>query len=406
MLKSIFQGAGKVALGTAAGQGIVLLVTPFLARQYSPAEFGSLALLLTVSNISTALACGRFDLSLPTADKGEESSLFLVAVLAAVVSSFTLMAAFGVADSVLGSVWPSPFDNALLVGFCVFFVGVQQAVIGAMTHDRNYTGVGVVRLGQGGIFAVLASFPPVGLLFAHVLSFTVAVPYAVRRLFGMRISAVDVGRAASDRRDFPLLSLPGAIFDVVGYSTCVWIMVYFYGAAEGGQYSQIQRIVGAPLMLLGMSIGQVLMRTSVDAIDDRNGLSTLFRHVRNLAMFLGLSLVAVVAIVGEPFLHWLVGPQWRVDTGFIVPIAIAVTVRACVSPLSTLLVPLRRFDLALRWQITYFVSSALILTLAAINLSFEKFVYVYAIQELILYGLYLKLIAKAIGDVKCAASSV
>ena len=56
MITRLFRGAGAVAAGTAAGQGTVLFITPLLARQYSPSEFGSLALLLTVSNIATALA--------------------------------------------------------------------------------------------------------------------------------------------------------------------------------------------------------------------------------------------------------------------------------------------------------------------------------------------------------------
>lgn len=406
MLKSIIRGAGKVAVGTAVGQAVILLSTPFLARQYSPAEFGSLALLLTVSNIATALACIRYDLSVSTASKAEVSSLFWVAILSAAVSSFVVIVAIGMAGILQNSAWSSPFDNILLVGSCVLFVGIQQAVIGIMTHERSYAGLGALRFGQGGMFAVLAIFPSIGLLFAHAASFLVAVPFAVRRLVGIRVSVVEIGQAAYSRRDFPLVSLPGAVLDVIGYSACVWIMVYFYGATETGQFSQIQRIVGAPLMLLGMSVGQVLLRTSADAIEDRDYLTELFRKICFVVGLFGVVSIAILSIVGEPLLHWLIGSQWRVDVEFIVPIAIAVTIRACVSPLSALLISLRRFDLALRWQFTYFVSSVTVLTMSAIKFDFEKFIIVYAIHEIFLYALYLMLIAKAIRNVKCAESLV
>ena len=406
MLNSIIRGGGKVAVGTAVGQAVILLSTPFLARQYSPAEFGSLALLLTVSNIATALACIRYDLSVSTASKAEVSSLFWVAILSAAVSSFVVIVAIGMAGILQNSAWSSPFDNILLVGSCVLFVGIQQAVIGIMTHERSYAGLGALRFGQGGMFAVLAIFPSIGLLFAHAASFLVAVPVAVRRLVGIRVSVVEIGQAAYSRRDFPLVSLPGAVLDVIGYSACVWIMVYFYGATETGQFSQIQRIVGAPLMLLGMSVGQVLLRTSADAIEDRDYLTELFRKICFVAGLFGVVSIAILSIVGEPLLHWLIGSQWRVDVEFIVPIAIAVTIRACVSPLSALLISLRRFDLALRWQFTYFVSSVTVLTMSAIKFDFEKFIIVYAIHEIFLYALYLMLIAKAIRSVKCAESSV
>jgi O-antigen/teichoic acid export membrane protein len=120
---------------------------------------------------------------------------------------------------------------------------------------------------------------------------------------------------------------------------------------------------------------------------------------------LGFLFIIVIALIGEPLFHWLLGPKWRVESAFIVPIAIAVAVRACVSPLSSLLISLDRFDLALRWQVIYFLSSIFVLTIAAINLSFEYFVMVYAIHEIILYSLYLALISNAVRNVKCAAYS-
>jgi O-antigen/teichoic acid export membrane protein len=130
--------------------------------------------------------------------------------------------------------------------------------------------------------------------------------------------------------------------------------------------------------------------------------------MRNLCIFVGivaLILVSAVVLVGEPFLEWLLGDQWRVDASFVVPITVAVTVRACVSPISTLLISMRRFDIALIWQIIYFVSSVVVLSLAASNLDINGFVLVYAVHETVLYSIYVLFIAKAIRSLPCAASS-
>jgi O-antigen/teichoic acid export membrane protein len=284
-------------------------------------------------------------------------------------------------------------------------VGIQQAVIGTLTQERRYASVGIVRCGQGGLFALLAMMPSIGLLNAQVLSFFATIPFAVRRLFNTQTSIKEVRQTAYERRNFPLVGLPGAFLDVIGYSACIWIMAHFFGMAETGQYSQIQRIVGAPLMLLGMSFSQVLLRSSADVIQARGNLVNLFRQISIVSLLLGFLFIIVIALIGEPLFHWLLGPKWRVESAFIVPIAIAVAVRACVSPLSSLLISLDRFDLALRWQVIYFLSSIFVLTIAAINLSFEYFVMVYAIHEIILYSLYLALISNAVRNVKCAAYS-
>lgn len=404
MLRSIARGAGAVALGTAAGQGIVLAATPWLARQHTPEEFGALALLMTVSNIATAVACARYDLALPAASDREAPALLRVALAAAGVSAAAMLVILLVA-TLAGAKLVAPFDGMWLVALCVLLVGVQQAAIGASTRERRFADVGAMRFGQGSVFALLGSIPGAGLIVAHALSFAISVPGALRRLAAGSASSREVARSAHERRDFPLLSLPGAVLDVAGYSACVWIVVHFFGSHDAGQYSQIQRIVGAPLMLVGMSAGQVLLRTGVDAVTDRAAMSLLLRRLCQLVAALGVAVVAAVALLGEPVLHWLLGAQWRVDAAFVVPITVVVTARACVSPLSTLLITLRRFDLALRWQATYFISSIVVLSTAAMHLDLGGFVLVYALHELLLYGLYLLLIAKAIRTLPCAASS-
>lgn len=404
MLGSIARGAGAVALGTAAGQGIVLAATPWLARQHTPAEFGALALMMTVSNIATAAACARYDLALPAASDKEAAPLLRAALAATTVSAALVLGVLAL-GAFAGARWPAPFDTGWLVALCVLMVGVQQAGIGAATRERRFAGVGAIRFGQGGLFALLGSLPSVGLVLAHALSFVVSLPSALRRLASSASSWREVASTARERRDFPLLSLPGALLDVAGYSACVWIVVHYFGSHDAGQYSQIQRVLGAPLMLVSMSAGQVLLRAGVDALGNREQMTALLRRLGLLVAGLGLTLVIGAALVGEPVLRWLLGPQWRVDSAFIVPVTLAVTVRACVSPLSTLLITLRRFDLSLRWQLAYFASSVIVLSIAAAHLDLGRFVLVYAIHELLLYGLYLLLIVKAIRTLPCAASS-
>jgi O-antigen/teichoic acid export membrane protein len=202
-----------------------------------------------------------------------------------------------------------------------------------------------------------------------------------------------IGEAAGKYRVFALLGLPGAILDVVGYSLCIWIVTAAYGADSSGELSQVQRIVGAPLMLASISLGQILLRHTAEMKDDLDGLRHLM--LRLLALMGGGALITLVAlaIAGEPVLAWLLGSRWHVESVTIVAVSAAVFVRAIVSPASALLATFRRFDLALRWQILYFVSAATLFTLASSALPFRWFVVFYAAHEAVLYGIYLRLIS-------------
>ena len=396
MLRNLLKGAGVVALGTAIGQGVVLLATPYFARTYTPAQFGQLALLASISNIAAAVGCLRYDLAIPGSDQRDARPLVVLCTLAS--AGIALATAFGL-TALTGFVQlrvPAPFDSPLMIGACILLVGLQQAALGHAIRRRAYKSVAGVRLLQGVSFTAMAALPMLGLVWSHVLSFVAALPVLRQSLRRNSGEEQRLGVVALSHREFPLQSLPGAVLDVVGFSVCVWVLTGAYGNTEAGHFSQVQRIVGAPLMLVGISIGQVLLRHSADLVDDRPALrSLLLRILKSLGLIATVTL-AGVSLAGEPVLHSLLGAQWRVDTEFLVLVAIAVLVRACVSPLSVVLVTLRRFDLGLAWQFAYFVSALALMPWIASSVGSTGFLRFYALHECLFYFAYLAIINFAI----------
>jgi hypothetical protein len=59
LLAKVFRNAGAVAVGTAVGQGLVVLATPVLARVYGPAEFGLFALLSSLGDQTNRTFYGK-----------------------------------------------------------------------------------------------------------------------------------------------------------------------------------------------------------------------------------------------------------------------------------------------------------------------------------------------------------
>lgn len=392
MLNNLLKGTGVVALGTAIGQGVVLLVTPYLARIYTPAQFGQLALIASVSNIAVAVGCVRFDLAIPGSKNPDARPLVVLCALASASIALVTVISLSALSAFTQTRISEPFNTPLIAGVCIVLVGLQQAALGHAIRRRAYGSVARVRLAQGAGFTAMAAMPTIGLIWAHALSFAAALPVLRQSLRGGPEPDHRLAAVARSHREFPFQSLPGAILDVVGYSVCLWTLTGVYGNTEAGHFSQIQRIVGAPLMLVGVSIGQVLLRHSVDLIDDRPALRRLMLKVlRSLGAFAALTLV-VIALVGSPVLRLLLGAQWRVDPEYLTLIATAVLVRACVSPLSVVLVTLRRFDLGLAWQFAYFVSAVSLMPWVARSVGSTGFLRFYAVHECVFYFAYLALI--------------
>jgi len=393
VLAALIRRVGSVAIGTAVGQGLVLLVTPYLARHYSPEAFGTLALLMTVSNISTAVACLRYDLALPAAETPDTRGLLITAL--------TVACAIGVLGFVLLATLSNSFLTAqvgvlaqqpILVGTCICFVGFFQATTAWFLRRGAFRAVALMRLSQGAWFSVFAVIPCVGLLWAHVLSFGAG-------LLGLRLALVprkttDVAwhEVALRYRHFPAVSLPGALLDVSGYSICIWVIATFYGQGTAGNYSQIQRLAGAPLMLMSISLGQILLKQTADLSSDRVALRRFLTRILRLMAALAVAGLVFLWFFGEPIVANLLGPQWNVNRRFLILVAIAVFVRACVSPLSAVLITLRRLGICLTWQALYFCSALLLMPLIAAWTKFEYFIFFYALHECVFYGFYLTLI--------------
>ncbi len=407
MLAQVFRRAGAIAIGTGVGQGLVLLATPFLARIYTPADFGALALLMTVSNVSIAASCMRYDMALPSAEDDEVRGLLITSMIVAATLGVLSAGLAWLASGNRAAAEHSAglLDRPLLIGACVVLVGLHQATSAWLLRRGAYGGVAAMRLSQGGGFSVLAFLQPLGLLWAHVASFAGGL-LAVWRVVRTRTEpGAPWTEAARRNRKFPLYSLPGALLDVVGYSLCIWVVATFYGSSAAGEYSQIQRIIGAPAMLMSMSLGQILLRHTAELVHDTAQMRRLLQKLVRLMAWAALLAVPLLILAGKQAISAILGPKWHVEREMVVLLGITVLVRACVSPLSSALITLRRFGLALSWQAAYFCSAALLMPLVAGRVGLAGYVRFYVVHEAVFYGIYLYLIFFAVQGTPCAESS-
>jgi O-antigen/teichoic acid export membrane protein len=397
MLVALFKRAGRVAVGTAIGQGMVLLITPYLSRHYSPEAFGLLALLMTVSGVSMAVACLRYDMALPSSPDSEVKGLLATSmIVASAVALIAFVSCALLSGSSVSKHLGGLAEKPALVGGCVLFVALYQATSAWFLRRGAFTSFAYMRLSQGAGFSILATVPGIGLLWAYVLSFGGGLIGLRSALSREATASLPWHVTARRNKDFPMLSLPGALLDVCGCSVCIWVIASCYGPAMAGNYSQVQRLIGAPLMLVSLSVGQILLRQTAELSADRAALRRFLIRVFGVMAGLAIAGLLVLWICGEPLFARLLGSQWKVDREFILLVAVALCVRACVSPLSSVLLTLRCFGSALIWQSLYFCSALLFMPLVAAWVGFEHYLQFYAAHECVFYGFYLVLIYRAV----------
>lgn len=389
--------ASLVASGVAGGQLIVLLATPWLARIYSPAEFGVYAVFVSISSILLVLACLRYEVAIPVVPDQDIDAVSQVAFVAAVITSlivFLIASAEGVSRFL--PLFSDLKIQAPWLALMTLFSGWVQIAVNRSIRSGKFALNAMIRIIQPAIFVLTAiMLQSFGLITAYVVGFFAAA------VFGL-ITSMSIGMilhssrskalaVAKKNREYPIFSLPTAILDTTALVLPVLIIASFFGDADAGNYSQVQRLIAAPLLLSGIAIGQVFFKHSGEMFRSGEPVGGfMWRTVAVLATA-GMVLIATAWLVGEPVLGFLLGSDWRTDTKFILLVLLPVIIRMCVSPVSSIFLTCNRIKLGMKWQVIYFLANIIVLPFAATHFDLDRFLIIFLINETWLYSLYLYL---------------
>lgn len=382
-----------LALGAGVGPLVQLLATPLLARLYLPSDFGHLALFMSAAGILVAVSCLRYEVTIAVVEDERVPAGVWVAVGSALLLFFLLLLAVGLRVpqmlfpqlAELGrEIWGVP-----IFGVCggLVLVGMQ------LTLRRAEFGLNAaLRSAQTVLFVLLALlFTDVGLVRSSILSGfavgLVVILYLIKET--PAVGAIELRRVAKDHRQYPLFLMPTSLLDAMALAAPVFFISSAFGVEATGHYSQILRLVGAPLILAGLVAGQLFLKRSGEMY--RNGQSSsalLWRSVTALGV-VAITTFSFLLVGGEYFLGWILGGAWRVDTPFMSLVTAPLLFRLIVSPVTSVFITHDRVGVGVSWQFGYFISTISVLWIASTNLSFEYFLGVYALHEAVLYSVYL-----------------
>jgi len=384
-----------VAFGVGLGPLIQLLATPLLARIFSPAEFGQLALFTSVVSILTVVSCLRYEGGIQVVEDAHVNSIIWAALMV-VALTFTA----GMVGLHL-SVVQNSFESIYNLSSDITWVAIVAASAGVILMASNltmrtnrYVKNAMLRSGTSVLFVAIAlGARDISLLHANAIAFVIVGVAALAFLL------VNIGsfsfretiQMARDNLKYPFLLAPTSLLDAVALTLPVLYISGSYGMDSTGHYAQIQRLIGAPMLFAGVVAGQLFAKRSGELF--RAGQSSralLWQVVRNLAL-LGLAVILAIVWFGEPICMLILGHAWRFDTQFLLLASVPLVVRSVISPVSTVFLTHNHIWVAVVWQVVYFSLSFVILQYAASTMSFERFLFAYGLIELALYLIYLLL---------------
>jgi O-antigen/teichoic acid export membrane protein len=393
-----------VTLGTLAAQALLIAATPLLTRLYTPGDFGVLAVFTAIVSITGAVTNLRYETAIPRDERDEDAvATFLAALLTGAATTVLVAIAVLAGGGYLIEVANVPGLRPLLWAIPIGTLGmaVYNATNLWAVRRHAFSAVALSKIvqfafqvawqllqgwlvrGPGGLVVGQALGQPAG-----VLNFVRSFDAQDRRL--LRSTRWPAIRAAFARhRRFPLLLTPSLLLNTSAKMLPAVFLAILYGPVVAGQFGLAQRIVLAPVRLVGMGIGQAYLGAAPRlAREDRAAMLRLFKATSFHLSWMGLLGMVAVA-VPAPYLFAIVfGESWR-DAGVQLQIlAVMYFAQFVIYPINQTLAMFGRQDLNLWWDVGNMTITLLAFLAGwAFGLSPEVTLLIYSVAMSLNYGL-------------------
>ena len=399
--------------GTLVGQGLFVLLSPFLSRLYSPEAFGVLGVFVSTTGLLVSVATLRYELAIPLPTEEEDArALAWVGALAA--AGFSLLL-FGLAFWVgprylrLFNIHLQSAEQerllllALPLGVGIF--GLYQVLVYWLIRYKRYRALAGSKVASGGVTVLaqlgLGLWSPGGwgLILGWILGRLAAIGVCVgterprgggegRRLGffpGVRAVLREMRRFVR----FPLLTMPAGLMNALAVEIPLLMSASLFGPQIAGWFSFARRIVYAPMSLVGRSVSQVYVGALSEAINrrDRSAALHLFDRLSRRLFLLAVVPFLLLALVAPFLFRWIFGSVWYASGVLVQYLTPTYLVHFVVVPLSQTLNLVERQDWQMGWDFSRLVLVVGVFLLA--KFLAWNFIYTFAVYSLVSTLMYL-----------------
>ena len=313
--------------GTALAQVIATAASPILTRIYKPADFGALQVFNSLVLLIVIAASGRYELAI-LLPEDEQSSIDILGLAILCVFLTTMIT---VAIVIICHFhWMLPASMSVLRGYLwllplsVLGGGLYQALSYWAMRQNDYSQIAKSKFTQAGsqvatqLGVGFVAHGPLGLL----------VGDSIGRMAGSGRFFRDLWRSSSDSlyairfsrmiklarryRDYPLISMWGALINLSGLALPSLFLAEYFGAQGTGWFALVYRVLGVPSALIGLSISQVYASEAAKlSRSNPNRLMYIFLKTTRRMIYLGLAPCIVFMIISPWAFQLIFGQPWR-----------------------------------------------------------------------------------------------
>lgn len=348
--------------GTAGAQIIMVLAAPVLTRFYSPADFGLLAVFVSLLSLVTVVAALRYEQAIPLPDDDNEAAALLVISLlaASIVTGFSAVPVFFYRSEIARLLnVPALADYLFLVPLGALFAAVYSMLNNWALRMKAFTPIAKTKVSQAVVTVAIqigaAPLGPGALLAGQVAGQTAGSLSLFMRVLRPHWHLIrnvkwgDIVLVGRRYIKFPIFSTWSAVFNTAGSQLPSLLFAFLFSPAAAGIYILANRVLSMPMQFLGQAIAHVFYSGAAQAHRDGN-LGALVGRVHRRLAHIGMPPILILLIAGPDVFGQVFGAQWRESGLFAQWLAPWLYLVFITSPLTSVVLVLERQGAGMAFQ--------------------------------------------------------
>jgi O-antigen/teichoic acid export membrane protein len=362
------RNAFTLTLGTSIAQAFPMLFYPILGRIFTPAEFGLLATLTSITSILSVLATGRYENSILIANTKQDAAniiglTLLLSFLILLISFIVLLLFSGQVVGWLNEpglkkwLFICPISAFAIIIFgcynewcirCKYFISLSWNKI---TNSASTTLSKVLF----GFLKIISNGLVIGDLIGRIISAGGCVFQALQKdkTEFLQMSFKRMLLLAKRFKEFPKFSLPAQLLNTIGGSLPVLLIGAYFNSYEVGYYAMTMNVLSVPISIVSNAIRDVFrQRAYEEFVKTGNCVEIFKRLLKILIIFGGLGSVILFFVLPGIF-SIVLGEQWRIAGKYSQILLPMIAINFVSIPLSSILIITEKIKIDLYWQIYY-----------------------------------------------------
>lgn len=311
--------------GTAIAQAIPYLFSPVLSRIFTPAEFGSFGLYVSITSVLSIIGTGDYEHAIMLPRRRQHGFLVLaLSILLNLTFALLLAIALVFAHSAVCQYFSDnqAYIYVIFIPLSVFILGLFRSLNFWNNRNKHYRNIAVANVSRASsmtgiqVGSGLLKMNTLGLIAGEIFGQIVRAVILVQRSwtdFRQFFRSISPKRLLVTGRiyaNFPKFSMPSQLLNFFSTQIPVLLLPFFFTNAVVGMYFLPHKIMTIPLTMLGASISQVYFRNASRIKQRTESLSNLTFQIFEKLFFIGIVPFTLVAIYGNVLFAFVFGTEW------------------------------------------------------------------------------------------------